>query len=132
MDENQLLNVSEDNSLGRVEIAPEVIEVIAGIAANEVSGVANMRGNIASNVTERLGKKKHGKGVKVELTEEGIEIDVYTVLDYGVSIPKVCEKIQDNIRTTLKNMTALEIIEINVHVVGVQIEEKSEESKPEK
>ncbi|MDV2580949.1 Asp23/Gls24 family envelope stress response protein [Alkalibacillus haloalkaliphilus] len=132
MDENQLLNVSEDNSLGRVEIAPEVIEVIAGIAANEVSGVANMRGNIASNVTERLGKKKHGKGVKVELTEEGIEIDVYTVLDYGVSIPKVCEKIQDNIRTTLKNMTALEIIEINVHVVGVQIEEKPEESKPEK
>ncbi|GEN45281.1 Asp23/Gls24 family envelope stress response protein [Alkalibacillus haloalkaliphilus] len=132
MDENQLLNVSEDNSLGRVEIAPEVIEVIAGIAANEVSGVANMRGNIASNVTERLGKKKHGKGVKVELTEEGIEIDVYTVLDYGVSIPKVCEKIQDNIRTTLKNMTALEIIEINVHVVGVQIEEKQEESKPEK
>ncbi|MDQ0350983.1 putative alkaline shock family protein YloU [Alkalibacillus filiformis] len=132
MDENQLLNVSEDNSLGRVEIAPEVIEVIAGIAVNEVNGVANMRGNIASNVTERLGKKKHGKGVKVELTEEGIEIDVYTVLDYGVSIPKVCEKIQDNIRTTLKNMTALEIIEINVHVVGVQIEEKSEESKPEK
>ncbi|WP_188206125.1 Asp23/Gls24 family envelope stress response protein [Alkalibacillus aidingensis] len=133
MDENQLLNVSADNSLGRVEIAPEVIEVITGIAVNEVTGVANMRGNIASNVTERLGKKKqHGKGVKVELTDDGIEIDVYTVLDYGVSIPKVAEKIQDNIRTTLKNMTALEIIEINVHVVGIQIEEKSDELKPEK
>ncbi|GAA0458084.1 Asp23/Gls24 family envelope stress response protein [Alkalibacillus silvisoli] len=132
MDENQLLNVSDDDSLGRVEIAPEVIEVIAGIAANEVSGVANMRGNIASNVTERLGKKKHGKGVKVELKEDGIEIEIYTVLDYGVSIPKVAEKIQDSIRTTLKNMTALEIVEINVHVVGVQIEEKSQESKSDK
>ncbi|MDQ0158588.1 Asp23/Gls24 family envelope stress response protein [Alkalibacillus salilacus] len=130
MEENHLLNVSDDQSLGRVEIAPEVIEVIAGIAANEISGVANMRGNIASNVTERLGKKKqHGKGVKVELTEEGIEIDVFTVLDYGVSIPKVTEKIQENIRTTLKNMTALEILEINVHVVGIQIEEKTDESK---
>jgi len=130
MEENHLLNVSDDQSLGRVEIAPEVIEVIAGIAANEISGVANMRGNIASNVTERLGKKKqHGKGVKVELTEEGIEIDVFTVLDYGVSIPKVTEIIQENIRTTLKNMTALEILEINVHVVGIQIEEKTDESK---
>ncbi|NIK12411.1 Asp23/Gls24 family envelope stress response protein [Alkalibacillus almallahensis] len=130
MEENHLLNVSDDQSLGRVEIAPEVIEVIAGIAANEISGVANMRGNIASNVSERLGKKKqHGKGVKVELTEEGIEIDVFTVLDYGVSIPKVTEKIQENIRTTLKNMTALEILEINVHVVGIQIEEKTDESK---
>lgn len=62
MDDKQLLNVSDDESLGRVEIAPEVIEVIAGIAANDVSGVANMRGNIASNVSEKLGKKRHGKG----------------------------------------------------------------------
>ncbi|WP_027963405.1 Asp23/Gls24 family envelope stress response protein [Halalkalibacillus halophilus] len=131
MSDHHLLNVSEDSSLGRVEIAPEVIEVIAGIAANEISGVANMRGNIASNVTERLGKKKHGKGVKVELSEEGILIDVYTVLDYGISIPKVAEKIQDSIRSTLKNMTALEIIEINVHVVAIQIEDKTVEPKTE-
>ncbi|PKR78955.1 Asp23/Gls24 family envelope stress response protein [Halalkalibacillus sediminis] len=129
MDDKKLLNVSDNHSLGKVEIAPEVIEVIAGIAANEVSGVANMRGNLASNVTERLGKKKHSKGVKVELDEQGISIEVFTVLDYGVSIPTVAQKIQDNIRSTLKNMTALEILEINVHVVGVQMEEKVEENK---
>lgn len=124
--EEKLLNVSDNQSLGKVEIAPEVIEVIAGIAANEVSGVANMRGNLASTVTERFGKKKHNKGVKVDITDKGIVIDVYTVLDYGVSIPTVAKKIQDNIRTTLKNMTALEILEINVHIVGVQTEDKSE------
>ncbi|SRR5690625_1277057 len=129
MEEKNVLNVSADQSLGKVEIAPEVIEVIAGIAANEVTGVANMRGSLASNVTERFGKKKHGKGVKVELNDDGIVIDVYTVLDYGVSIPTVAEKIQDNIRTTLKNMTALEILEINVHIEGVQIEEKTNETK---
>lgn len=127
MDDKQLLNVSDDESLGRVEIAPEVIEVIAGIAANDVSGVANMRGNIALNVSEKLGKKRHGKGVKVELKNEGIKIDIFTVLDYGISVPTVAQKIQDNIRTTLRNMTALEILEINVHVVGIQIEDKSEE-----
>ncbi|SEP73032.1 Asp23/Gls24 family envelope stress response protein [Piscibacillus halophilus] len=126
MEDKQLLNVSDDQ-LGKVEIAPEVIEVIAGIAANEVSGVANMRGNLASNVTERFGKKKHGKGVRVDLSENGIVIDVFTVLDYGVSIPTVAQKIQDSIRSTLKNMTALEILEINVHVVGVQIEDKQED-----
>ncbi|GEL77370.1 Asp23/Gls24 family envelope stress response protein [Tenuibacillus multivorans] len=126
MEDKQLLNVSDDQTLGKVEIAPEVIEVIAGIAANEVSGVANMRGNLASNVTERFGKKKHGKGVKVDLSEEGIVIDVFTDLDYGVSIPTVAQKIQDSIRSTLKNMTALEILEINVHVVGIQIEDRTE------
>ncbi|MFD2637404.1 Asp23/Gls24 family envelope stress response protein [Piscibacillus salipiscarius] len=130
MEDKQLLNVSDDQ-LGKVEIAPEVIEVIAGIAANEVSGVANMRGNLASNVTERFGKKKHGKGVRVDLSEQGIVIDVFTVLDYGISIPTVAQKIQDSIRSTLKNMTALEILEINVHVVGVQIEDKQDELNQE-
>ncbi|MCP8616817.1 Asp23/Gls24 family envelope stress response protein [Salirhabdus salicampi] len=123
-----MLNVSEDLSLGKVEIAPEVIEVIAGIAANEVSGVAQMRGNFASNVTERFGKKNHGKGVKVELVDEGVKIDVYSVLEFGVSIPTVAQKIQDNIQQALKNMTALHVTEVNVHIVGVQMESKEDET----
>ncbi len=117
----------EENGLGKVEIAPEVIEVIAGIAASEVEGVAQMRGNFASGVVERLGKKNHGKGVKVDLSEDGITIDVYCVMMFGVSIPTVAQRIQDNTRQALFNMTALEIKEINIHVVGIQFETKSQE-----
>ncbi|GGF08325.1 hypothetical protein GCM10010954_03480 [Halobacillus andaensis] len=131
MDERQLLNVTEGSTLGNVEIAPEVIEVIAGIAVSEVAGVAAMRGNFATGVVERLGKKSHGKGVKVELDEEGILIDAYVVMDYGISIPETAQKIQDNTRQALKNMTALEIKEINVHVVGVQMESKEEAATEE-
>ncbi|MFC7060587.1 Asp23/Gls24 family envelope stress response protein [Halobacillus seohaensis] len=126
MDERQLLNVTEGSTLGNVEIAPEVIEVIAGIAVSEVTGVASMRGNFATGVVERLGKKSHGKGVKVELDKDGILIDAYVVMDYGISIPETAQKIQDNTRQALKNMTALEIKEINVHIVGVQTESKEE------
>ncbi|WP_279381956.1 Asp23/Gls24 family envelope stress response protein [Metabacillus bambusae] len=115
------------NGLGKVEIAPEVIEVIAGIAASEIEGVASMRGNFAAGVVERLGKKNHGKGVKVELTEEGIVIEVYCVMIFGVSIPTVAQKIQDNIRQALLNMTALEVNEVNIHVVGIQFESKTQE-----
>lgn len=124
MNENSLLNVSEDSSLGKVEIAPEVIEVIAGIATTEVSGVSYTRGNFASGVAERFGKKSHGKGIRVELTANGVLIDVYVVINYGATIPAVAQKIQTNIRQALKNMTALEIDEINVHVVGVQMEKE--------
>ncbi|UOR12346.1 Asp23/Gls24 family envelope stress response protein [Halobacillus amylolyticus] len=131
MSEKQLLNVTEGSTLGNVEIAPEVIEVIAGIAVSEVAGVASMRGNFASGVVERLGKKNHGKGVKVELTEEGILIEAFVVMDYGISIPDTAKKIQDNTRQALKNMTALEIKEINVHIVGVQMEGKEEEFEVE-
>ncbi|WP_226582917.1 Asp23/Gls24 family envelope stress response protein [Halobacillus litoralis] len=127
MSDKQLLNVTDGSTLGNIEIAPEVIEVIAGIAVSEVAGVASMRGNFASGVAERLGKKNHGKGVKVELTETGILIDAYVVMDYGISIPDTAQKIQDNTRQALKNMTALEINEINVHIVGVQMEPVKEE-----
>ncbi|PLS15306.1 Asp23/Gls24 family envelope stress response protein [Bacillus sp. M6-12] len=128
MSENQMLEMNENNSgLGKVEIAPEVIEVIAGIAAGEVEGVAQMRGSFASGVVERLGKKNHGKGVKVELTETSIKVDVYCVMKFGVSIPKVAQEVQDNIRQTLLNMTALEADEVNIHVVGVHFENGKQE-----
>ncbi|WP_053219253.1 Asp23/Gls24 family envelope stress response protein [Virgibacillus senegalensis] len=127
MDENSLLNVSEGSDLGKVEIAPEVIEVIAGIATTEIKGVYAMRGNFASGVAERFGKKSHGKGIKVELTDKGVLIDVFVVLDYGSRIPEVAQKIQTNIRQALRNMTALEIDEINIHIVGVQIEREETE-----
>ncbi|WP_047979952.1 Asp23/Gls24 family envelope stress response protein [Ornithinibacillus contaminans] len=124
MAEQSLVNVSDHTGLGKVEIAPEVIEVIAGIAASEVKGLSTMRGNFATGVVEKFGKKSHSKGVKVELTDNGILIDLFVVLNFGVSIPEVAQKIQANIRQTLKNMTALEIAEVNIHVVGVQMEKE--------
>ncbi|GAM15359.1 Asp23/Gls24 family envelope stress response protein [Mesobacillus selenatarsenatis] len=131
-EQQHLLEMSNDeNGLGKVEIAPEVIEVIASIAASEVEGVTQMRGSFAAGVVERLGKKNHGKGVKVELAEEGIKVDVYCVMKFGVSIPVVAQKIQDNIRQALLNMTALDATEVNIHVVGVQFENQKVEPEVE-
>jgi uncharacterized alkaline shock family protein YloU len=128
MSENILEMNQENNGHGKVEIAPEVIEVIAGIAASEVEGVSQMRGNFATGVVERLGKKNHGKGVKVELSDEGIKVDVYCILKFGISIPTVAQKIQDNIRQALLNMTALEPVEVNIHIVGIQFENQKPEN----
>jgi uncharacterized alkaline shock family protein YloU len=132
MSEQHVLEMNQgDNSLGKVEIAPEVIEVIAGIAASEVEGVSQMRGSFAAGVVERLGKKNHGKGVRVELAEDGIKVDVYCMMKFGLSIPTVAQKIQDNIRQALLNMTALEASEVNIHVVGIQFENQKPENELE-
>ncbi|MFB9761904.1 MULTISPECIES: Asp23/Gls24 family envelope stress response protein [Bacillaceae] len=125
-----MLDMGQETNLGKVEIAPEVIEVIAGIAATEIEGVAAMRGNFAAGVVERLGKKNHGKGVKVELTNEGIVVDVYVLMYFGVSIPSVAQSIQDNIRQALLTMTGLDLKEVNVHVVGVTFDTQKTEVDP--
>ncbi|HEO8418706.1 Asp23/Gls24 family envelope stress response protein [Niallia sp. FSL W8-0635] len=119
----------EYNGLGKVEIAPEVIEVIASIAASEVEGVAQMRSNFATGVVEKFGKKMHNKGIKVDLSEEGIKVEVYCVMNFGISIPQVAQQIQDNIRQTLINMTGLVTEEVNIHIVGVQFETAKQETE---
>ena len=113
--------------LGNIEVAPEVLEIIASIAATDIEGVASMRGNFASGVVERLGKKVHNKGIKTDLSEEGLAIDVYCVINYGVSIPKTALKIQEQVRQTLENMTSLQTQEVNVHITGVNFEPQAAE-----
>ncbi|WP_066193033.1 MULTISPECIES: Asp23/Gls24 family envelope stress response protein [Gracilibacillus] len=119
MAEDQLLSVGESTLLGKVEIAPDVLEVIAGIATEKVAGVANMRGNFAAGVAERLGKKTHGKGIKLDSTKEVITMDVYIDILFGYTIPTIAYKIQQQVKQAIENMTAIRIAEVNVHVVGV-------------
>ncbi|WP_018923825.1 Asp23/Gls24 family envelope stress response protein [Salsuginibacillus kocurii] len=132
MNEQHVFDIEEQNNeLGRVEISPEVIEVIAGMAASEVEGVAALRGNFASGVAERLGKKNHGKGIKVELGEDGVLIHISVLLYYGVSVPQVAKNIQQNVEQTLQTMTSVQLDSINVHIVGIQFE-ADEEVKEER
>ena len=60
-------NIEEENSIGHVQIAGEVIAIIAGLAATEVDGVSRLAGSLSNELASRLGKKNPAKGVKVEL-----------------------------------------------------------------
>ncbi len=120
MEENQTFEMEESmTDLGKVEISPEVIEIIASMAASEVEGVASMHSGFATGVVGKISRKQYGKGVKVELTEEGILVDVQLQMKFGVSIPVIAQQVQDNILQTLKTMTALEVSSINIHVAGI-------------
>ena len=111
--------------IGKIEVAPEVIEVIAGIAAKEVEGIASTRGNFASGVVERFGKKVHSKGIKASMTNDGlIAVDVYCSVKYGFSVPKVAKEVQSSIRQAILNMTSIETNEVNVHITGIQFEKE--------
>ncbi len=113
---------SGDVELGRVQLAPEVLEVIIGIATNEVKGVASTQGNFATGVAEKFGKVVHGKGVKTEWSEDGLTIDVYCTIEYGYSVPIVAMEIQKQVRHAVYHMTSLETKEVNVHITGIQFE----------
>lgn len=120
-----------ENKKGSIILAPEVIEVIVGIAAAKVDGVYGMRGNIASNVSELFGRAAHGKGVTLSQNDKGVIVDLYCYLDYGVTVPKVALEMQEKVKEQVLFMTDIELVEVNVHVVGV-IPEKLPTVKVEK
>lgn len=130
MKEDKLINMANNEELGKIEISPEVLEVIAGIATSEVESVASLRGTFASDVAKRLGRKQqHGKGVKVEIKEDSIKVDIFVIIHYGAQIIEVCKKVQENVHQSIKTMTALDLDEVNVHVVGIQLEVASKQEK---
>ncbi|ALV22941.1 MAG: Asp23/Gls24 family envelope stress response protein [Carnobacterium sp.] len=112
-------------TLGEIEVAPEVIEVISGIAASKVAGVYAMQGKLGSGVSELFGRVDHKKGVHLTADDEGLKVDIYCYLDYGVSVPKVALELQEKVREQLVHMTDIELKEVNVHVVGI-VPEKTE------
>lgn len=115
------LKIKEDG-LGEVQIAEEVITIIAGLAATEVEGVCSMGGNITKELVSRFGMKNLSKGVRVEVTEEGkIEVFVTINIAYGYAIPAVSGNVQEKVKAAIENMTGLEVSGVNVRIADVDM-----------
>lgn len=113
----------EKEKIGEVQIADEVVAIIAGLAATEVEGVDSMAGNITNELVGKLGMKNLSKGVKVDVTEEHVSVDLSLNIRYGYSIPSVSEQIQEKVSTAIENMTGLTVLDVNVKIAGVNMDE---------
>ena len=114
--------VYEKDKLGEVQIADEVVAIIAGLAATEVDGVDSMAGNITDELVGKLGMKNLSKGVKVDVTEDHVSVDLSLNLTYGYNIPEVSEAVQDRVKSAIENMTGLSVLDINIKIAGVNME----------
>lgn len=112
------------NEMGAIKITDEVVAIIAGIAATDVPGVTGMSGGIAGGIAEALGRKNLSKGVKVEVGEKEAAIDLYIIVEYGYRIPEVAWTIQEKVKRAVEEMTGLEVVEVNIHIQGVNIEKE--------
>lgn len=119
MDKRERVERTEHNDVGLIRIADEVVGIIAGLAATEVPGVAGMSAGLVGGIAEMLGKKNLSKGVKVEVGEREAAVDLYIIVEYGVRIPDVALRVQENVKRAIESMTGLDVVEVNIHVQGV-------------
>lgn len=114
--------IYNDNLIGKVQIADEVVAIIAGLAATEVEGVSSMAGNITNELVGKLGMKSLSKGVKVEVLEDTASVYLSLNLKYGYAIPDISRKVQEKVKTAIENMTGLNVADVNIEIAGVNFE----------
>ena len=90
--------IQDIEGIGEVQIADEVVTIIAGLAATEVDGVASMAGNITNELVSKLGMKNLSKGVKVEIVDSVVSVDLTLNIEYGMNILETSKKVQEKVK----------------------------------
>ena len=111
--------VSRSDELGNIHISEEVLAAISAAAALEVEGVSSLAANLGSDIAELLGKKNLAKGVRVQMEDEKVTVDLSILMAYGHTIPEVGRAVQDGVKNAVESMTGLEIAAVNVNVGGI-------------
>lgn len=108
---------------GQIELADDVIATVVGGATTEIFGVVGMASKSAfkDNFQALLRKENYGKGVVVKATDNGISVDVYTVMSYGVKISEVSKNIQERVKFNLENQLGLSADMVNVYVQNIKV-----------
>ena len=117
-------SIHDDRVIGEVQIADEVVAIIAGLAATEVKGVASMYGNITNELVAKLGMKNLSKGVKIEVSDSKVSVDLAINLEYGYNIPEVTGAVKDRVKNAIETMTGLSVEDVNIRVAGVNLEDE--------
>jgi uncharacterized alkaline shock family protein YloU len=123
------------NNEGKISVADNVVQKIAGMACREVSGVHAMgTGGIRAlgALRERIPGSSGpnvAQGVGVEVGESQAAVDLDVVVEYGVSIADLGRGIQRNVKSAVERMTGLSVVEVNVSVDDVHLPDGGQEQQ---
>jgi uncharacterized alkaline shock family protein YloU len=110
---------------GGVTVESEVIAKIAGYVAGMSYGVVGMAYRSKSDsVASLLKKDNYTKGIKVNISEDKISVDIHIIIEYGVNINVIGKSIIKNVKYQLSHMTGLDVEQVNVCVEGFRVQEQ--------
>lgn len=112
------------NEYGNIIIDDNVIASLAGIAAMECYGLVGMATSSATEGLVELLRREHlTKGVKISTENNRVVIDLYIMVQFGISISAVSNNIIERVKYTIENSTGLEVERVNINVQGVRVQD---------
>jgi uncharacterized alkaline shock family protein YloU len=112
----------------KIKISEEVVATIAGVTALEVDNVA-LSGGFVDGLAGMLGKKNLGKGIRVEMREDTVTVELSLTVQFGAKIHELAKEVQQRVRDTIIDMTGLKVASVNVNVLGVTMEKEDKSSQ---
>ncbi len=121
------MNNNNEDNLGTLKISDDVIAVCVKNATLKTKGVSRLSSVFSDNISKNIfGKDNLYKGIKINQSDEGISIDLYLIVKYGVKIPEVAWNIQENVKKEVEAMTDSGVKAVNIHVQGVDTAEEED------
>lgn len=121
METNNITLRADDNNIGSVQIADDVVAMIAALAASEVEGVSSVVGDITNEVMSKVAVKKLTKGVRVDLADNAVTIDLSIMMGFGYPIPETSRQVQEKVKNSVETMTGLTVEDVNIRVASVNM-----------
>ena len=118
-----------ENTNNSLKISEEVIAKIVTVAISETPGVTGYTNKAGDAIIGKLNRRNSSKGIKVEVSEDGITINASISVAYGANLTEVGSLAQENIAHEVESMTGLNIKAVNVIINGITFEEEKNTNK---
>lgn len=116
--------VTQVDELGNIHISEEVLAVIAAAATLEVEGVSSLASG-GKDIGDLLGKKNPARGIRVQVEEERVQVELTILVKYGYTIMDVAKAVQDAVATNIESMSGLSVQAVDINVGGVSFDKES-------
>jgi len=106
--------------LGTVRISPYVLATIARLTTLAVPGVVRMFRDLSSGVDRLLKGKGAGDGVRTQVVDDAVSVDLYIVAAQDVNLYQLGREIQMRVARAIKDMVGMPVLAVNVHIENVE------------
>ena len=103
------------NDIGTIYISEDVMLKVVVYAVLECYGIVAMSSKRAKDgIVEWLGRENLSKGVQLRMVEDMLDVDLYIVVEYGISVSVVCKTIVEVVKYKLESMTGVKVRKVNI------------------
>ena len=120
--------MDKKTGIRNIQISDEVVSKIASTAALEVEGVSSAAGKATSSISELLGVKNQAKMAKISRENGETAVDLDIAVDSDSRIHEVAAEVHKRVKNAVDTMTGIEVIEVNVNVLGLTVKQQKSES----